>query len=333
MPGILRRRLTIPVVTFTAVCLAAYAGNEAGNAAAVPDPAAVNSGIAAVISSDVAASAKLPDGRVLWVFGDTTKVNGVSAVGYYGYPHIAFAVQAAPGSPSFTVIPGRYGTSYGTGVKYQQVPNWADGTFFWAGTVLVDHGTVWVIGSRVSGMTPAASYAAAFTTPALAYIGRRRIPAGQWGGVWRGAKGWWLAGTRPVPCAYATGCFTGDMAWVPSGHIADPAAWRVHRGVIPATADTGSTVAVRHTAAGWAAFTKRGDGWGGTTIERLSAAHATGPWAVTGQWPAPLTVPGDLTYSVQIHPEQPAPAAQVLTSVAESGATYDPQFTYLPLSG
>ena len=77
--------------------------------------------LAKVIYADDTQSVTLPDGDVLWVFADTTQVNGVSTVGPYGYPHNAFVLQTA-GTLTFRAVPGAYG--YG----WQQVPNWSDNT-------------------------------------------------------------------------------------------------------------------------------------------------------------------------------------------------------------
>jgi hypothetical protein len=87
-------------------------------AATPPTAAALDAGIAQAIGADVAPSVVLPSGSyagdALWVFGDTTKVNGVSTTGQFGYPHDAFAVQQ-PGTATWTVLPGHYGTTYGGG--------------------------------------------------------------------------------------------------------------------------------------------------------------------------------------------------------------------------
>jgi hypothetical protein len=313
-------------------------------AAAPPSAAALDAGIAQAISADVAASVVLPSGSysgdVLWVFGDTTKVNGVSTTGAFGYPHDAFAVQS-PNTTTWTVLPGHYGTSYGGG-PWQQVPNWSDGTFFWAGGVVVDGSTVYVLGNRISqsgsSITVGDPYAAEFSLATLAYQGIVQLPgpAGEeWSGSARASLGWWVAGTRPVSCTGATDCKVGDMAWIPFGNVGTASKWQLHDGVFPATLNAGTTIAVDNTGSGWVAYTKLGDEYGTNSIGRLSATAPAGSWSLTGSYPAPSVLQAnELTYDAQVHPEQPAGTGQVLVSVAEndSGA-YDPQFTYLPLTG
>lgn len=324
-------------------CATLALGIPAG-AATPPTAAALDAGIASAISADVAASVVLPSGSyagdALWVFGDTTKVNGVSTTGALGYPHDAFAVQQ-PGATTWTVLAGHYGTTYGGG-PWQQVPNWSDGTFFWAEGVVLDGSTVYVLGNRISqsgsSVTVGDPYAAEFSLATLAYQGVVQLPgpAGEvWSGSARASLGWWIAGTRGVSCTDATDCKVGDMAWIPFGDLATASDWQLHDGVFPATLNAGTTIAVDNTGSGWVAYTKLGDVYGSNSIGRLSASSPDGSWSLTGSYPAPSVLQtGELTYDAQVHPEQPASSGQVLVSVAEndSGA-YDPQFTYLPLTG
>ncbi|WP_143234641.1 hypothetical protein [Paractinoplanes atraurantiacus] len=280
-----------------------------------------------VVHADVTQSVTLPGGDVLWVFGDTTRVNGVSTVGPWGYPHSAFARQTA-GTLNFTAIPGPYG--YG----WQQVPNWSDGTYFWMSTPIVDNGTLYVIGERIRGVSPftvVGPYVAVFDASTLAFQRIVALPAGatgttMWGGVARTATGWWLTGTHPV-----AGKSVGDMAFVPFGRLADGTRWTVHDNVIPSSTEIGVVLALHRTATGWEIFTKRGDAYGGTQIERLTARTVLGTWTVNGLWDAP-SPPGTITYAVAVHPEQTAPAGQVLVSYNVNGneADYYPRFLYLP---
>jgi hypothetical protein len=288
--------------------------------------------LAKVINADVAQSVTLPNGKTLWVFGDTTQVNGTSTVGAYGYPHDAFVTQQA-NSLNFTPVAGKYG--YG----WQQVPNWSDGTYFWMGAPVVDNGTLYVFGQRISGasnFSVVGSYVALFNASTLAFQKIVSVPGGSdgttgWGGIGKDSAGWWLQGSHNVPCSYATDCKVGDAAWVPFGHLADPTAWQLHYNNVPATLNAGTTIGLYATSTGWDTFTKTGDAYGGTTIERLHASCMTCDWSQTGSWDAP-SPSGTVTYGVAVHPEQAAPAGQLLVSYNVNGVSsaYHPLFEYLP---
>jgi hypothetical protein len=292
-----------------------------------------NAALGNVIHADVTQSVTLPSGDVLWVFGDTTRVNGVSTVGPYGYPHDAFVVQSA-GTLNFRAVAGSYG--YG----WQQVPNWSDGTYFWMSTPVVDGGVLYVFGERIQGVSPftvVGSYVAVFNAATLAFQRVVAVPTGatgttMWGGIARGSGGWWVTGTHNVPCTNATDCTAGDMAFVSLGGLATTGAWTVYNTVIPATTNIGTGLALQKTATGWDVFTKRGDAYGSMQIERLTATSVTGTWTVTGTWSAPSPA-GTLTYGVAVHPEQATAGGQALVSYDVNGnePDYHPLFEYLPL--
>ena len=284
-----------------------------------------------VIHADVAQSVRLPDGRILWDFGDTTQVRGVSTVTRGGYPHSAFLTQQ-PGTLSFTPVPGRYGFGW------QQVPNWSDGTYFWMGAPVVDGGKLYVLGQRIRGVVPftiVGSYMAVFDASTLAFQKIIKVPGGPdgttgWGGTGKGALGWWLTGTHNTACSNATDCKIGDAVWVPFGHIGDTANWQLHYANMPALLNLGTTIGLYNTGTGWDAFTKTGDAYGGTTIEKL---HATAPgsvWSVVSQVPAPSPA-GTVTYGVAVHPEQASPAGQIMVSYDVNGvaSAYGPRFLWL----
>lgn len=287
--------------------------------------------LAKVIHSDVTQSVTLPSGKILWDFGDTTQVNGVNTVHSNGYPHSAFVTQQ-PGTLSFTAVAGKYGFGW------QQVPNWSDGTYFWMGTPVVENGMLYVMGQRIKGVNPfkiLGSYMAVFNASTLAYQKIVQIPGGPdgstgWEGVTKDANGWWLQGTHSVPCAYATDCKVGDAVYVPFGQLGTSSQWQPHYNNMPATLNLGNNIGLLNTGNGYDAFTKTGDAYGGTTIERLHAATMTGTWTVTGQWPAP-SPSGTATYAVGVHPEQTSPSRQILVSYNVNGvnSAYHPQFLYL----
>ncbi|HSX09780.1 MAG TPA: hypothetical protein VLF93_06520 [Candidatus Saccharimonadales bacterium] len=291
-----------------------------------------NAALGQVIHSDVTQSVTLPSGKILWIFGDTVQVNGTSTSGAYGYPHDAFVTQL-PNSLSFTAVTGNYG--YG----WQQVPNWSDGTYFWFVTPIVDNGVLYVLGQRIQGVNPftvVGDYVAVFNAKTLAFQKIVQVPGGStgittWGGAAKTSTGWWITGSHNVSCSNATDCKVGDMAFVPFGKIATSTSWKVYNNVIPATTNIGTTLGLLQNGFTWDIFTKVGDAYGGTQIERLTASSPTGTWTVNGTWDAP-SPSGTVTYGVAVHPEQTSPSGQVLVSYDVNGNDPDthPLFEYLP---
>jgi hypothetical protein len=317
-----------------------------------PDLAGYNRGVAAAVRSDLAASARLPDGGQVYLFGDTLAVNGQVICGPVrcpdGYPHDSIAIQR-PGTATLQMQScAAAGCPYG----WQQVPNWPDGSYFWMAAPAVQGTSLYVIGERISEPAGAVEgeYTARFTLgagDALTYQGITALTgaagASQWGSATADpdGRGWWLTGTRDTG---GTGCVadckTLDTAYVPSGAITHPAAWHVQLGALPSGGgyDLGTVVSMSHvTGHGWVAFTKRDD-ITGSMLERLNAWHVTGPWHVAAQQWQARPAPGcGWTYSAQAHPASPAPAGQMLVSWASihdaPGTTCDmrPQFTGLPI--
>jgi hypothetical protein len=320
-----------------------------------PDLAAYDQGVAAAVRSDLAASVRLPDGGQAYLFGDTVAVNGQVICGPShcpdGYPHDSVAIQR-PGTATFAM---QSCAAAGCPYRWQQVPDWPDGSYFWMAAPAVDGTTLYVTGERISptvGEVGAAGgeYTARFTIgadDALTYQGITTLtgPAGdtQWGSATAdpGGRGWWLTGTRDTG---GTGCVadckTLDTAFVPLNGLAHPSAWHVQPGVLRSGAgyDVGTVVSMSYVAGhGWVAYTKRDD-ITGSVLERLNAWHVTGPWHVAPQqWQAKPAPGCAWTYSAQAHPASLAPPGTMLVSWASGhdapGTTCDmqPQFTDLPI--
>src|SRR6185437_7197703 len=182
----------IAAVATVAAMLPGDAGSGPASAQSgqVPDLAAYGRGVAAAVRSDLAASARLPDGGQVYVFGDTVAVNGQVICGPShcpdGYPHDSIAVQR-PGTATFAMQScAAAGYPYG----WQQVPDWPDGSYFWMAAPAVDGTSLYVIGERISQPAGAVEgeYTARFTVGAgdiLTYQGITALtgPAGdsQWG--------------------------------------------------------------------------------------------------------------------------------------------------------
>lgn len=293
-----------------------------------------NTELAKVIHSDVTQSVTLPDGRILWAFGDTTQVNGISTVSYYGYPHSAFVTQE-PDTLNFTPVTANYG--YG----WQPVPNWPDGTFFWMGTPIVDDGTLYVLGTRIkmngSNFSVVGSYMASFDAQTLAYQSMIELPRGSsgsavWNGITKTPQGWWITGTHRVDC-YIINCFVGDVAFVPFDNLADTSSWQTTDDTIPSSSNIGDSLYPHYVGPNeWAIYTKIGSAYGGNTIGKFTAPSPTGPWTQTGSW-ATTNPPDTITYGAAIHPDQASPHGQLLLSYNVNGGpddNYRAIFTYLP---
>lgn len=282
-------------------------------------PAQLQAGFSAAIATDVAASTRLPNGNSLWLGGDVTRVGSTSVQGYYGYPHGAF-LETAPGSASFTVLPGKYGTDYWNGTPdpahyYQQVPNWSDGTYFWMQVPLVDDGTLYVIGERVSGVVPftiLGTWAARFSAATLAYEGISQVPsasADAWsGGTGDGAGGWWLTSQH------------GELAHVPDDGLGSYAAWTAYPGAVPSSGGSWLARAGAH----WDLLAQQP---GSTVIQRWTAVTPAGPWS--GPVTAGTTPQPDGDGGIAVHPELGAPPGEAVISwLVNNPGYYGPEFGY-----
>jgi hypothetical protein len=298
-------------------------------AAADRTPSSWDIAVARTVHADVAASAALPGGRVLWAFGDTTQIDGTSTVSKDGYPHDSFVLQTGN---VLRPLPGRYGFGW------QQVPNWPDGDYFWANALLLQDNTLYVFGEKErtvskkrNSFATVASAIATFNATTLRYEGVTVLPtARSWGepvqATYRGAEGYWLIGTRAVKCSDASGCKVGDTAFIPAGDELRYRDWKITDRTIPRKDDIGTTVSLLRYRHGYVAFTKRGDVYG-KDIETLTASTPTGPWTIGKPYRAP-SPRGTQTYNVQVHPEQSAPAGRILLTYSVNGveADYHPLF-------
>ena len=168
----------------------AGAGQAPAPGSQQPDLAAYGRGVAAAVRSDLAATARLPDGGQVYVFGDTVAVNGQVICGPSacpdGYPHDSIAIQR-PGTATFTM---QSCAAAGCPYRWQWVPDWPDGSYFWMAAPAVEGDSLYVIGERISRSAGAVEgeYTARFTVgagDALTYQGITALtgPAGgtQWG--------------------------------------------------------------------------------------------------------------------------------------------------------
>ena len=145
-------RMLIAALATAAAILPGHAGlgQAPARSSHQPDLAAYDRGVAAAVRSDLTASARLPDGGQVYLFGDTLAVNGQVICGPsrcpYGYPHDSIAIQR-PGTATFRMQScAAAGCPYG----WQRVPDWPDGSYFWMAAPAVEGTSLYVIGERIS---------------------------------------------------------------------------------------------------------------------------------------------------------------------------------------
>ena len=145
-------RMLIAALATAAAILPGHAGlgQAPARSSHQPDLAAYDQGIAAAVRSDLTASARLPDGGQVYLFGDTLAVNGQVICGPshcpHGYPHDSIAIQR-PGTATFRMQScAAAGCPYG----WQWVPDWPDGSYFWMAAPAVEGTSLYVIGERIS---------------------------------------------------------------------------------------------------------------------------------------------------------------------------------------
>jgi Domain of unknown function (DUF4185) len=283
---------------------------------------------------DQTASIRLPDGRVLWLFGDTFQ-GGVNPDG-----------SRAPDTRlvhNSLVIADRgclRGVSGPTGAEV--VPNTPDGQFFWLQQGFFVGSTLYATAIRVRktgsgafdfattgtflvrlvyapGGTPA--FAALYGTPA----GNTPEATPLWGTGVAQADGYtYFYGTRSVPGVLGKALY---VARVLTPEVTLPAAWRFWTGTTWSAA-AGSARPVRAAVGGvstslsvwrrpdgtWCGLTKK-DGVFGKEIVLLGARDPTGPWTETVVGLSPSFVhPGEFTYTSLAHPEIPLADAALLIS-------------------
>jgi hypothetical protein len=283
--------------------------------------------IKTLIHADTAASVALPSGKVLWAFADTTRIDGMPV-----FVHSTFLVQSG------NCISPRRGP-YGS--RWQQVPNWRNGDYFWPNALLGQNNTVYIFGEKErpnGNKFPAtmASAIASFNATTLTYKKMTVLPTSDvWGGPapgnYKGTNGYWIVRTHRVKkCSGATDCFIGDTVFIPSGDELSYGRWAIFSGTFPAKDNIGNTVSLLRNGHDYVAFTKKGNAYGSRYIESLIPSGSAGP---AGRWKPHMKYParspkGTDSYCVQVHPEQSDPHGEVLLTYSVNGisADYHPVF-------
>ncbi len=200
------------------------------------------------------------------------------------FPHSTVVIQDN-GTLNFTPLPGPYG--YG----WQQVPDWADGTYFWMSSPAVDNGRLYILGQRIKGNTSGQfevinSYIAEFDPETFTFIRAVALPNGRcrgviWGGIAKSSTWWIITGTHS---ASGTIRKVGDIALAPPAELGSPQKWTVLNNVALNNADIGTNLSLVKSGRGWDIFTKLGDFSGGDIL-RLSSKKINGPWETSGALP------------------------------------------------
>lgn len=239
--------------------------------------------------ADGGASVDLGDGRILWLFGDTIPDTGA-------WDRNSAVIQAGG---DFQRIPGTF-------VPHSLADHW-----YWPGAGKVEGGRLHLLmqdflrtGTGAWDWRYDHTDVLTYSLPDLTLLTTAPLPARDSGAMWG----------QLVPAAdgytYVYGAYTVDGQWgkaaevakIPDGQLANPAAWQYLGTQIPTSLELGTVVSVVRTATGYRLFSKRLDMWSHEIIS-YDAADPTGPWT-NRQVVATIPVPsGQWTYSVEAHPE------------------------------
>jgi hypothetical protein len=294
--------------------------------------------------ADQATSLALPDGRFLWLFGDTVQGQLVRQgtaleVQRWRMPHNSVVLTRGSTCAPIQIHTGRDGTSL--------LPD-ARGDAHWPMSAVLDRGKLFVFASRVrltgdeffgiGTRLARLRLAAGAGTPTFA--GWRRTPAtgvDELSGVQWGAA---VAQRGRFNYVYGTQRSAGDLVFgrslhvarVPQGRLARPSAWRYWNGaqwvrgqqharpIRQAVGGVSTTLSVHHVRGRWVAVTKA-DGFLGDRVVMLDAPKPYGPWRETtlrSTDTATALTNGDLTYTAMAHPEAKLASGRLLVTLSRN---------------
>lgn len=271
---------------------------------------------------DQASTAQLPDGRVLWIFGDTLQGTWTPEGTLIGacMVHNSFILQDAG---CFVPVNGPDGR--------EVIPDRSDGQWYWPQHALADGTRLWVLALRVAG-SPSEGFAFSirgmdlieFTIvprglPRLVHVHRTpATDAGDFGVLWgtglaRDADTVYLYGTRR----------TDRSAWgkelllakVPLEQLSETGAWQFRTAtgwstdpnevavLHPANGGVSTALSAHRSTTGWVLVTKQDD-FLGTDVIALTSADPWGPFRMSRLFTA-RSVGDELTYLPLAHPDLP----------------------------
>jgi hypothetical protein len=249
----------------------------------------------ASVPADGGASVALPDGRVLWTFGDTMDTGARNSA-------------AAQSGATFTRLPG------------ELLPH-TRRAWYWGGQPVMDAGRVVILFGEMHADggwgRQEAVVVATFDASTLALIKTTRLrSSADWGeGLVRSGGRWWLYGTRVVSDTDPRKVVSVRSA--PIGSLADPSTWSKATPVLSASWGAGTTTSVVATSTGVLLATKRGDLLSDEFVIS-TATHPTGTYSRQKVIARPLYRHA-WTYTAYLHPEQVhAPLRMVMTYAVNS---------------
>lgn len=296
-------------------------------------------------AADIGASSRLPDGRLLWVFGDTLR-----------RPELQPRLVAN----SMLVSSGTCVSQLVTGDRGPVVPDDPDGTVHWPMSVVTlppsqalgddAEEVVLVLCARTRRGTGALDFQFRGTTAALFTVGDDGVPRLartvevspddadldqiNWGAAATVEKRWlYVYGTRSTgePLVFGRELY---VARVPVDDPGNRNTWRFWDGaswqpqstravpVLGAVGGVSQTLSVDVVDGRWTVVSKR-DGDLGDFVFTWSAAAPTGPWVAQQALRSPAGYDaGELTYAPLAHPEIPLASGALLVSISRN--TTDP---------
>jgi hypothetical protein len=287
-------------------------------------------------AADIGASARLPDGRLVWVFGDTVRREGVE-------PRLV--------ANSMLVSSGRCVSQLLGPDRGPVIPDAGRHTVRWPMSVVVGRtggqDVVVVLCSRIRrgdggsfDFTFLGTSAAVFTVapgeaPQLTDVvdvtpDSTDPQQVNWGAAVVRDQGWFhVYGTRLTGRDYEFGREL-YVARVPEGHAHDRKRWQFWDGqqwqsrvgraaaVLPSSDGVSQTLSVDRIGDGFVATSKRG-GDVADFVWTWTAPNAWGPWTPHQELEAPAGFDtGDLEYAPLAHPEVPLSSGRLLVSVSRN---------------
>lgn len=295
----------------------------------------LRNGVGSWQGADGASSIRLPDGRVLWLFGDTLRREPSGRIGT-----IHNSMLLADG-PCLAPVYGRAST--------EPLPTRQDGHWYWPQHAVIDDGRLFVFaasvrkaGEGVFGFAGSGTDLAEFTLPEPGaqprLLGLSATPSTghpesrpQWGAAVTQAGGHtYIYAAQKVSKPYVFGRHI-FVARVRAGHLPDLTRWRywdgttwsarAERAVPIRTAEQGTpgVFSVHARPDGTFLAVYKEDDYLGTDLVALTGTSPVGPWRrhVLGRSPS-QTPTGAMTYLALGHPHLPARPGRMLVTVSRN---------------
>jgi hypothetical protein len=233
------------------------------------------------VKADGGTSVLLPDGRVLWLFGDQVNAAGNGFIG-----RNAAAIQAGS---TFQLLPREFRPTTSAG-------------WYWPGAAAVDGGKLVILwaqetatGTGVFDFTQTATIAATYNASTLAQVSQTKSATAKGGSsVVKVGTTWQVYGTRAVVGSYGKDV----LRWtVPAGSLGKLGQWSASTKILDDSWGAGTDVAVVQESGHLRLWTKRFDIVGSDIV---TADNEGGSWSA----PTVLATTGPWTYAVHVHSEQ-----------------------------